>query len=184
MIHYTLLPEEKVKIFKKEYRSRLFIILAFFVSSAIIIGIISLFPSYILSYSRQNDSIEAVNSLKAKKEESGMNTLIKELSQSQDLLKKIKASQDTFSYSDFIKEIVNEKPRNVAILSLHLSKSQTATSTVDMDLQGKALTREDLLNFKNILGKNANIVKVDLPVSDLTKSKDVLFTLHIKLKSL
>lgn len=55
----------------------------------------------------------------------------------------------------------------------------TASSTVDMRVGGIASTRDTLVSFKKNIEANQGVARVELPVSDLAKSKDLTFVLRI-----
>jgi hypothetical protein len=50
---------------------------------------------------------------------------------------------------------------------------------VTVVLQGKALTREGLIAFKKNLEQDKRFSGVELPISDLAKSKDIPFALRL-----
>jgi predicted CopG family antitoxin len=181
MIHYTLLPEKEIKSLKFEYRIKTLVVLFFFISSSIIVGICSLLPSYILSYSQEKTTIQKKQDIinNSDKEHEIFTT---ELSNSYKILKKIKSEQTSFNPSDLINKIISYKNQSITLNSFQISKSQNASSTVDIIVQGRALTRNSMIDFKSSLEKDAGISRVELPVSDLTKNKNVDFAFRIKFK--
>lgn len=181
MIHYTLLPEKEMRRLRREYRVRVFIFLLFFISCAITVGIGFLIPSYILSYNQEKESIKKIESIQKDREVSGIDNILKELSNSSDLLKKLKVDENPVIFSDIIKIVLNYKSGGVSIQAIQITKNTEASSTVEMILQGKATTRERVLEFKKKLEQDERIVKVELPISDLAKSKDLVFSIRITL---
>ncbi|MEK7463707.1 MAG: hypothetical protein AAB610_01125 [Patescibacteria group bacterium] len=180
MIHYTLLPEKEIKSLKKEYRTRLFIVLIFFVSCGILTGIVSLIPAYIFSYTQEKEAIKNLQSLQESRRERGTDVVVDDLASAQSLIEDLKKHQDSAEFSQIISEIVLRKPAQVSISSFQLGSSgETASSSLEVIVQGKAMTRDSLVNFKKILEQNPLILKIDLPISDLAKSKDVSFALKL-----
>lgn len=182
MIHYTLLPEKEMKSLRTEYRIRVMVVLLFFISTAIIIGVCSLIPSYVISYSQEKDALLKNQSVEKSAAEKQHEVYSAELTASSEILKKIKSEQAPIIFSDLIRKIVNYKNKNIAFDSIQLSQTQDASSTAELILQGKASTRDILINFKKTLEKDSGIVKVELPASDLAKNKDIEFALRIKFK--
>ena len=184
MIHYTLLPEKEIKSLKKEYRTRLFIVMLFFVSCAIFIGIISLVPSYIYSYTQEKDALKNLQALQDGRRERGTDVIMKDLSATQALIDSLKFRRDGIEFSQVIHEIILRKPAALSINSFQATKSPEAeTASVDVVIQGKAPTRDSLLALKKSLEQNPLISKIDLPVSDLAKSKDISFVLRLTIKT-
>jgi hypothetical protein len=61
-----------------------------------------------------------------------------------------------------------------------LSFTAVGTSTVEVVIRGTADTRDALVLFKRRLEQDPLISSVELPVSDLAKSKDITFALKLK----
>lgn len=182
MIHYTLLPEKEMRSLKREYRTRVFIILLFFISCGIIIGIISLFPAFILSYSQGKDSIEKIETIHKNRESRGIDLISKELSDNYQMIKKLKSENGIAKVSDIIFEISKLRPNQISLNSFQIDKTkETATSSISVIIQGKAMARESLIIFKKNLESDKRIIKVELPISDLAKSKNVPFSVRLTL---
>jgi hypothetical protein len=183
MIHYTLLPEKEMRILRREYRIRVFIVLIFFISCAIFIGMGFMVPSFILSYTQEKESIRKIELMQKDREVSGIDNILGELSKSGELLKKLKEDADPVVFSDIIRSIINYKSTLISIQAIQITKNKEASSTIEMIVQGKAPTRELVLDFKKKLDQDSRIIKVELPISDLAKSKDLVFSMRITLKT-
>lgn len=180
MIHHTLLPEKERNILKREYRIRLAIFLLFFMSCSVLIGILALIPSYILSYSQEKVALNDIEKLQKSRKNSGVDVLLKELSQASKIATKIKNSTKDSSPSKLIALIVSYKNQGITIDSFDIVSSQTATSTM-VNIRGKASTRDLLIKFKERLISDGSVLKVDLPVSDLVKNRDIQYNMKISL---
>lgn len=180
MIHYTLLPEKEIKILKREYRIRLVIFLLFFMSCSVLAGIISLVPAYVYSYTREKEVLNRLTELQKNREDGGLVAIKKELADTSTMIKKIKDGDSSIIYSSIVYNIINHKPVGVSINNFDLSSTGTsATSTISVTMQGKASTRESLVTFRDRLAKDPLITKVELPVSDLAKSKDISYSIKV-----
>lgn len=185
MIHYTLLPEKEIKILKREYRTRLVIFMLFFMSYAVLVGIISLAPAYILSYNREKEVLSRLEELKKDRQDNGQNTMLNELASSTSIINKIKERKDSVIFSTIISQIIDYKPVGVTIKSFDINLSgDEKSSIITMVIQGKALTRESLVSFKNKLSTDPMITNVELPVSDLAKSKDISYSIKININQI
>ncbi len=164
---------------KREYRTRVFVMFLFFISIAVIIGILSLFPAYIFSYSQGQSSFQKIQTLEKNREARDIKNISKELKESYQIIKKLKANENISRFSETISEITKLRPAQVTLTSFQLSKSGSATSSTEAIVQGKAISRESLLLFKKKLEDDQRITKVELPVSDLTKPKNISFAIRI-----
>lgn len=182
MIHYTLLPEKEIRSLKREYRTRVFVILFLFISCGVMIGIVALFPAFILSYSQGKNSVEKIKTIKKNREARGIDTISNELSDNYQMMNKLKINDDITKSSEAIFEISKLRSNQVSLTSFQITKSSnTATSSLNITIQGKASTRESLIEFKKNLESNKRIEKIELPISDLAKSKNILFAVRLTL---
>jgi hypothetical protein len=186
MIHYTLLPEKEIRTLKREYRTRLFITLLFFVCFAVLVGLVSLLPAYLFSSFQEKEALSNLDSIKEERQDNEASEISKELVLVNDLVKKIKSNQNSFIPSDLITRVILEKTPGISLTAFQISgstesnKNSTTTTTLIV-IQGGALSRESLINFKSNLEANPLFTKVELPVSDLTKSKNIPFSIRLSI---
>ncbi len=153
-------------------------------SCAVLVGIASLIPAYIYSYSQEKDALDRLVVLQKNREQKGTDTVIKELKQSNEVISKLKGHKDSVVFSKIITHVIDHKVSGLTINSFDVSSiGPAASSTVQIILQGKALARESLIQFKNTLESDPLISKVELPVSDLAKSKDISYSLKVTIIS-
>ena len=182
MIHYTLLPDKETKSLKKEYRTRLFIVMSFFVSFGILAGLVSLVPSYVFSYSREKEAIKSLQALKDSRKERGTDVVIKDLTEAQQLIDTLDKNQDGVAFTKVIAEIILRKNPQVSLTSFQISQKEEPSLAITV--QGKALTRDSLLLFKKSLEQNPLIdSKIDLPPSDIAKKENISFALTFSMKT-
>jgi hypothetical protein len=181
MIHYTLLPAQELRLLKKEYRTRVTIFMMFFLSFVILFGIFALMPAFIYSYSQEKVLLARLGELHKGKASSGIDEIRKDLSNSTEIINRLKNNKTPFVYSSVISQIINHKSGGVRIKSISVSTdSQQATTTaLVLVVQGVADTRESLIQFRDNLEADPLVTKVELPISDLAKSKNVSYSLRI-----
>jgi hypothetical protein len=178
MIHYTLLPEENIKTLKRDYRIRIFITLMIFIASGITIGILSLLPSYIVSYTLEKNLINKVQNIQKDRAADGIDNVISELKKSYTFVGALRTDKSKISFTSNIETILALKPKNVSLTSFEIASSSKVDGISDIVVQGIASTRESLLSFKKSIESNPVISKVELPISDLTKNKDLPFAMR------
>lgn len=191
MIHYTLLPEKEMRTLKREYRTRLVIFLSFFVSIAILIGIVSLAPAYIFSHTEEAEVIRSIEALERDRQDRGADIVMQDLKETGDVVKKLKGYNDSVIFSQIVSQVISLKPVSIKINSFNMpsvvpakktsGSSATTTPTLEVIIQGKSPTREDLVAFRDNLEADPLVTSVDLPVSNLAKSRDISFSLKILL---
>lgn len=181
MIHYTLLPEKEIKALKREYRIRLVIFFLFFMSVAVLAGIFSLAPGFILSYTQEKEALEHLKKVEKNRKDKGLDSVVKELNQTNTIIKKLEENSGNLIYSKIVSQIIGHKTNGLSIKSFDISKSPNATSSADVVIQGKATTRDSLISFKNKLEADPLISNLQLPVSDLAKSKDISYSIKISI---
>jgi hypothetical protein len=179
MIRYTLLPEPEIKSLRREYHARLFVIFLFFLSCAIIAGIISLAPSFFLSQNQENQALIQTQELQKSRQAGGFDKIEKDLAQSQLLVQKIKTNSGGSLYYDVIQSILTHRTAGITLTSFDFAGSSSSATSTDVIIQGKALTRDDLIAFKKDLEQDKHFKQVELPISDLAKSKDISFAFRM-----
>lgn len=182
MIHYTLLPGAERKALKREYRIRLFIFSLFFISTAILAGTISLIPAYVQSYSQEKSALVNVENIKKNRKQSDTDRIINELKTTDENIKKINSFPKQIQYSGIIVKLIENKNNGIAINSIQFpTNTNNATSSITAVLQGRANTREALVQFKNKIEADPGVMSVELPVSDLAKSKEINYSIKVML---
>ena len=161
-----------MKTLRREYRVRFVITLLFFVSCSVVVGIGALTPAFIFSYSQEKEALEKVKVLQKSREESGMEDISKELDRTGVYIKKLQSASSSPDFSPIISQIIGHKNPGISITSFKFSPDI-------IYLGGKAATREGLVEFKKRLESDPGITSVELPVSDLAKSRDITFSLKL-----
>ncbi len=147
---------------------------------ACVVGIVSLFPSYIQArVARQ--SISNKNVQASSTEDARYTLLRRELSQSASQVTLLAQSTQGPTASTLIEGVIRLRD-TVKITSLSVSRD--GVSPTKLVVRGNAPTRDTLLAFRDRLEAQPQIDHVDLPVSQLTKSASIQFSLEIIYKSL
>jgi|GEM_PF-1145621 len=181
MIHYTLLPPEEIKSLRSEYRTRLVVVASFFISCGIVLGILSLFPAFMFSYLQDHEVQMRAEKLRESRKVSGIEGIEKDLAQSRFLIDRILADKDKISYYESIQRIVLHRSPQVILTSLEIKRAVGTSTPYEVEIQGIAANRESILDFKKGLESDASFSRVDLPWSDLAKSRNINFTLKVEL---
>lgn len=174
-MRHTLIPESELNLLHREYRIRLAIVLLFVLSVVGLVGSFGLFPSFLHSGTEEISQLKNVAELS-----SGVDTSIiqaeQELRLAQNWAHALQENIDLPRLSDLARLAVSL--RGDCSLS-GISVDRISTSTVLVSLSGIAPTRDSLLSFKGRLEKAVPNTKVDLPIDQLTQSKNIDFSIKV-----
>lgn len=174
---HTYLPQQQKHELRKEYIFRLLVTFGSAMLIVIICTIIFMLPAYFDSYVQKNQTSD----LLTKKTNSKLTTNVDEVSA------KVKAVTTTINlFSDGLQRPSIVNVVNIAYDSLvpgiklkGFEIVYVATSTAEMRLSGEASTRDTLISYRKKIEGNGMVAKVELPVSDLAKSKELTFLMKI-----
>lgn len=177
---FTIITEQYAKILRRDYRIRLTSVLLFGVSIAFIIGICALIPSYMLSKEKLASASQDLQSLKTRREESGAARQEKEIFASRDLINKVNSHVSPIALYSVVESIVSARSSGISLTRMSVDTG-AATAAKDalgtISVSGVARDRDSLIAFKHNLEKNGRFTKVELPLSDLAKSRNIDFSI-------
>jgi hypothetical protein len=173
-MHYTLLTESERVNIHREYRIRALMVFCYTMAIAVAIGMVVLFPAYIAAYLSENSENQLVSAQQV--ENKDLAKMKNELIADAGTLRSLSTYVNSPAISSLISEIV-EAGSAVKIYSVNVDSISTSSAAIS--LQGIAPTRSVLLGFKAKLESLDKIAKVEFPISGLTKSVSVPFSLRI-----
>jgi zona occludens toxin (predicted ATPase) len=174
-MYHALLPPKTVKSLKTEYHVRFFVVLLFFISFAVLVATVFLFPSYMLSSLAEKSATANAQSAAG-----GIATdtaaVTAGLSSAGSLVSAMSSSVSP-SLSPIVLRMAALRPRGISITSFDISYDGSALSTLTID--GMADTRSDLVTFKNIIEGNQVFSGVEVPISDLAPASHIQFSMSV-----
>ncbi len=178
----NVLPEQQKKILKKEYQVRLMSAYFFLISVLAILASVLLFPTYMLSSSKEKFLENELNIFDKQNPELALD----------DLQKVISEINTNLAILDSGNSVDTEVSRSVIDKFLNVPKEQIKVSRIfytkinqdeqNLEISGVASSRTTLNFFKNSLEKSNLYEDVNLPVSNFVKPKDIEFNIKLKLK--
>ncbi len=140
-------------------------------------SIVFMLPAYFVSYAGRSESLKKIEALSEK----GVATETKEVeAQVKAIVDITNRFADGLGTMNALQAISLAHTALVPGVSIQgIEFTYTASTTVDLRISGIAKTRETLIAFKKKVETNPMVAKVDLPVSDLAKSKNISFILKI-----
>lgn len=176
----NLIPIKEKKNIHKDFYIRFFILSFYVLSFGVIVNIILLTPSLFYSSIQKNIIKSQTESLK--NNNTGVDPkysfLIEDLNFKLKKINDFRKEQFLIS-ENIINEVLKSKTLGINITSINYYKDPIKGKI--LQLNGYALTRENLLFYKNSLEDNKNFKQIDLPISSFIKSKNLQFNLIINL---
>ncbi len=171
---FTFLPHSSRQSVTREYKKRLFFV---YLVSIICLGfawIASLVPSYVLVSARLSDAESRKSTLAQGGDTVKIDETEKELDAIRQKITILGPISERVPVSTAIAQLFSRVPEGVVLSSFSIRRQGGA-----IVVSGTAKNRETLVAFSKALEGDAFFKKVELPVSNFTKGKDVPFTMSL-----
>jgi len=173
---FTFLPQKQRQSVTKEYKKRLLLIYVALVTFAGVAWIVSLIPSYILVTAKLDEAIIQKGTPVSGIDVNKISNTEKELLNAQGELAILTPFISQKPLSLVIAKLFYRIPLGVTLTSIALNRGEEKGNVV---VSGIATTRDTLVSFSKALEGEAFFKKVELPVSNFTKGRDVPFSISI-----
>ena len=174
---FNLLPENLRKEIVKEYRFRLSIIIILFVIIIQLSFLVFLFPSWLTSFYKEKD-------FSARGDEADRSLLSLDISSTTAYIKSLNSTlsviDNSLDYPEFvpiINEVLSKKTTGIRLSSINYSADSKTAGT--LNITGMSDKRDTLVSFVDKLKDVSYLKKVDLPISNLAKDKNIDFSINI-----
>lgn len=179
----NILPKTEKENLRKGLRLRFVVASTLLLSAAFLIGFIMLSPSYFLAsgYFAKDTSM---NFLKSEDGDSVKKIL--DLPGEVGLkLNFFQSNIDDVSVANYFSQIVGFLPGGVRLNSVSLSKNQSSKDkkSTTILISGIAINRDSLIKFSTVLKESNLFSDVSVPVSSLTKDKNLPFSMNISIEN-
>jgi len=176
----NLLPITEKEAVKKGLKRRFIIMAALLLAVSFGVGVIMLVPSYFLVMGNIS-KIEMNNSsigIENKGEVEEMLNLPIEINSKLKFIQNIGANQSTI---EVFSKIIKFVPEKVMIDSITFSRNEAykEKNGILVLVSGTSADRNSLISFSNSLEQSKDFTFVDVPVSSLTKDKNLPFSINI-----
>jgi Tfp pilus assembly protein PilN len=171
---FNLLPEDRKKTLRREYRVKLAVLSLAMSSITGIIVLIFLLPSFLsISFRHSEVSLELKNLKRDTPELLVIEDLKSELKQINSKLMVLE-SKNIILPSEVIEKIIGNQSAGI---SPNLFLFDLRGEQAGLKISGVATNRETLTDFVKNLRQEENFTEVNLPVSDLAEDKDINFSI-------
>lgn len=175
----NMLPKTEKDDLKKGLKLRFVIMASLLSAGAFLIGFVMLVPSYLLSSGYFGGS--ASDDLSRSNEDESIKELLSLPVEIDAKLGFFRSSVKNISVADYLSRIVEALPPGVKLKSLSFSRSQNFEDKIGtlISVSGQAANRDSLISFSNSLRSLGLFSAVEVPVSSLTKDRDLPFSIDI-----
>lgn len=177
---FNLLPQDLRSKIIVEYRYRLVIVIILFVILSQVSFLVFLFPTWLTSFYKERD-------FSIKSDEASRTLLTLDISSTTSYIKSLNSTLEvinkTLEYPRFIPivdDIIENKTSGIKLDGIYYSVDSNNTGTIT--LGGIADKRETLVSFAESLRGINYFKKVDLPISNLAKDKNIDFNIKISIE--
>ncbi len=176
----NLLPETEKKRISKGLSRRFFVLISILISVAFIVGTILLVPSYIMAKAKLLEvSLLAQNEDRLRAEETEKILAVpEELESKTEILGK---NIPDFTSAEIISSIIKNLPGGVVVDSISLSGGSRPEDRNKRELRvsGISANRQALIDFSDRIRGEPTVGSVDVPVSSLTRERNLPFSIKI-----
>lgn len=173
---FTFLPYEERQAVAKEYKKRLLLIYVAIVMFAGVAWIASLVPSYVLVTVRRDETLAQKASPAAVSSADASALVEKEIALAKEKLSVLRPIISQQPMSFVLAKLFSRISQGISLSSISVGRAG-ANGTIS--ISGIATTRDTLVSFSKTLEGEAFFKKVELPVSNFTRGKDVPFTMSL-----
>jgi hypothetical protein len=176
----NLLPKTEKEALKKGLKLRFAVLAMFLLSLSFLVGFIMLLPSYFMVFGYFSKETSG-NYFSGSKNDDSVKEILNLPSEISLKLSFFQSNMKDISVADYFSKIVGHLPQEVHLNSILLSRNQNYNKKVGTVIlvSGMAADRESLVSFSTLLKKSNSFSAVDVPVSSLTKNKDLPFSMSI-----
>jgi len=175
-MQHSLLPTKERAALRREYRIRVVIVFCFLLSVSGLIGVGALFPSFLFAVDEKKTQVALLESIKKDDQDITVTKLELGFQKDNKIIQALSQEPKTPRPSSTIQSIISV--RGVVTLN-SISVNTPVADALEVIIQGVAPNRDTLLAFKSRLEELVPGGEVELPVSDLAKSKNVSFSMRI-----
>lgn len=176
----NLLPKIEKEFLRKGLKLRFVTVASLLIAATFLVGLVMLLPAYFLAsdlFSRDATG----GSLLESKDDSSAKKILNLPAEINSKLSIFQTSVNDVSTSDYFSKIVSFLPEGVRLSSLSLSKNQNykGKNGTTILIVGTAVNRDALVSFSTFLKESDLFLTVEVPVSSLTKDKNLPFSINI-----
>ncbi len=175
----NLIPKEEKKKMKKDFLFRVLTVSLVVFGFVVIAGAVALLPSYfqaVIENSLAREKLALQQNEPVSVSEAQVMAEISDLDKKLQIIES--ASENKFIVSDrVINDVIFKKMSDIKVTDI--SYENNVTKGREIRISGEAPSRERLLLFRLALEASGKFQKVDLPISNFVRGKNITFSLTL-----
>jgi hypothetical protein len=174
----NLIPPAAKKKIIIEYWLRVISVWFYMWSAAILGSVAIMFPAYVLINSQV--SVYEQSAQSASEKVASFEEVKKQIERSNELAIKMQNQLLLPRMSEYLALFRSLEGGGVVITNIDMSRTDTVFAPIS--ISGQAQSRQALASFRDRISADSRVEKVDLPLSNLAKDRDIQFSLVVTLK--
>lgn len=174
---FNLLPESLKSTIRSDYKQRVVVVGLLVVIFIQISFLLFLVPSWLISMYKEKDALVATEAMNQSKMVSSINSISTVIADTNTKLNIISKALEYKKVLPILNTIINNKTSSIRLNDF--SYTYLSSNSASVVISGVSATRDSLVAFVNALQKTTQFKNVDLPVSNLTKDKNINFSLTL-----
>jgi len=176
---FNLLPENLKSFIRSEYKMRRLVLALFFVILIELSLLIFLFPTWLESGARERAVVKQSDLASESLKNSDINPATSVIKDTNIKLSVLNTALNYPELTPLVDKILDQKTSSISVTQI--TYNTVSTSTASITLSGVSKTRESLVAFVKKLQDTNSFKKVDLPISNLAKDKNIEFSLNLSI---
>ncbi len=172
----NLLPRSALERVRLEYRLRLATVAVRAASLALIFGAALLLPTYFMTWSLRTGVLSQASLADQSLAQQDLAAAAENVRSSAALLSAVRRQLAVPRPSSAAAALLSARTSGISIVSINYLFDGSVSS---VQLTGTALTRTDLLGFKDSLTRTPGVKSVDLPLQYLAEASNISFSLSV-----
>ncbi len=176
---FNILPDNLKQKIKAEYKLRFITVILVFIFLLQTLSVLFMLPSLFISRQREQDAElqkESYNKLALSNGAAPIASIITDTNKKLNILETLMRYPE---FSPLMTSIISRKTNTIQLNEFAYTSNSASTSS--MVLGGTAASRDALVSFVKSLQEADIFTTVDLPISNLTKEKDIDFRVNLRI---
>jgi len=174
---FNLLPKTEKGTLRREYRTRLAIVVLWLSFATFLIASFLLLPSFVLSSAKEKAAVHRFTTLSAEVERESGAKFRDKLADIQSRLKFFSRKAPAAHWHELLAQLVSRKTDTISLTTVSFAGGEDGTRQVI--IAGTARDRAGLRAFAKSLERVSFFEKVAVPISNYAKDTDIEFSVHI-----
>ncbi len=178
---FNLLPENLKDKIKKDYKLRKITVILIFFVCVLFSALIFLLPSWLVSYYNEKEVVLDHKQMQDNLSDLNISSVLSTIKTINTKLNIINSNLDYPKILPYLNTILSKKTNSIHINNFTYNYAEDKTTEVT--LGGVASTRESLVSFVKTLEESKSFSEVNLPISNLAKDKNIIFSIKMKIST-